>query len=505
MAYAQEANAQEDAAAPSGKPSWLITPSVSGSLTLTDNARPGQGQKQSDFITSVTPAVRIDGKGGRVSGNLNFSWQQNFYANESRYNNDQTSLSATGKAELIEQWLFMDASANIAQNANSVFATQTVGNELVNNNRGTTTSYQWSPYVQGYLWGSLNYELRYRNTQTTADTGVYSTGSGVDSQAWNGRLSGATPFSLLGWSLTAEDQRTTFSARDTKSSRVLGTLEYRFDPQLKFNVSAGQESDNYSNFNTQNRTVSGYGLDWAPTERTKLKLAKEKRSFGNGHTIDFSHRTALTAWKFTDTRSVVIPAQQFTTAAISTAYDLLFLQLASSIPDPVARAQAVSMLLQSAGIPANSLIYGNIMTSQPFIQRSQQASVSLTGANNTVTFSVQRSSNEQIGTGISTLDDFALSQNIRQSGFSGSWAHKLSPDSNLTLNALTSRSRGDTSTLDSRLRSLSLLYTTRLGSKTTASLGLRQNNYDNASYTNTSYTTGDYTEHAITGTVSASF
>mgnify|MGYP001146268216 CR=1 FL=1 len=495
------AHAQEDTAAPSGKPSWLITPSVSGSLTLTDNARPGQqGQKQSDFITSVTPAVRIDGKGGRVSGNLNFSWQQNFYANESQYNNDQTNLSATGKAELVEQWLFMDANASIAQHANSVFATQSVGNELVNNNRGTTTSYQWSPYIQGYLWGNVGYELRYRNTQTTADTGVYASGSGVDSEAWSGRLSGGTPLALLGWSLTAEDQSVKYAFRDTKSTRVLGALEYRFDPQLKFNVSAGQESDNYSSFNVQNRTVSGYGLDWAPTERTLLKLAKEKRGFGNGHTIDFSHRTALTAWKFTDTRSVVVPGQQFTTAPISTAYDLLFLQLASSIPDPVARAQAVTLLLQLSGIPANSLIFGNIATSQPFIQRSQQASVSLTGANNTVTFSVQKSSSERIGTGVSTLDDFALSQNIRQTGFSGSWAHKLTPESNLTLNALTSRSQGDTSTLDSQLRSLSLLYTTKLGPKTTASLGVRQNNFDNAGNT-----TGDYTEHAITGTVSASF
>ena len=293
------AHAQEDTAAPSGKPSWLITPSVSGSLTMTDNARPGQGQKQSDFITSVTPAVRIDGKGGRVSGNLNFSWQQNFYANESQYNNDQTNLSATGKAELVEQLLFMDANASIAQHANSVFATQSVGNELVNNNRGTTTSYQWSPYIQGYLWGNVGYELRYRNTQTTSDTGVYATGSGVDSQAWSGRLSGRTPLALLGWSLTAEDQSVKYAFRDTKSTRVLGALEYRFDPQLKFNVSAGQESDNYSSFDLQNRTVSGYGLDWAPTERTLLKLAKEKRGFGNGHTIDFSHRTSRTSsWSF---------------------------------------------------------------------------------------------------------------------------------------------------------------------------------------------------------------
>lgn len=497
----QSVHAQEERGAGAVKPSWLITPSVAGSLTLTDNARPGQGQKQGDVITSVTPAIRIDGKGGRVSGNLNFSWQQNFYANESRYNNDRMSLAATGKAELVEQWLFMDASANIAQNPNSVFATQTVGNELVNNNQGTTTSYQWSPYIQGYLGGNVGYELRYRNSQTSGDTGVYSTGSGVDSQTWSGRLSGGTPLALLGWSFNAEDQRTEFSAREFQSSRMLGTLEYRFDPQLKFNVSAGRESDNYSNFDLQSRTVSGYGLDWAPTERTLLKLAREQRSFGNGHNFSFEHRTALTAWKLLDSKSAVVPAQQFANAAVSTAYDLLFLQLASNYPNPVERDQVVTALLQAAGIPANSLIYGNIATSQPFIQRRQQASVSLIGANNTVTFSAQRSSNTRIGSGTGLpQDDFLNSQNIRQSGFSGSWAHKLSPHSSLTLNALTSRSQGDLATQDTRLRSLSLLYTTKLGARTTATLGVRQNNFDNSAAATT-----DYTENAITGTLSASF
>jgi uncharacterized protein (PEP-CTERM system associated) len=500
----QSVHAQEERGAGAAKPSWLITPSVAGSLTLTDNARPGQGQKQGDVITSVTPAIRVDGKGGRVSGNLDFSWQQNFYANESRYNNDRMSLAATGKAELVEQWLFMDASANIAQTPKSVFGTQTVGNELVNANSVQTTSYQWSPYIQGYLAGNVAYELRYRNTQTSADSGVYATGSGVDTQAWSGRLSGGTPLALLGWSLNAEEQRSEFSAREFQSSRQLGTLEYRFDPQLKFNVSVGRESDNYSNFDLRSRTVSGVGLDWAPTERTKLVLKKERRSFGDGHLFSFEHRTALTAWKLLDSKSAIVPAQQFTNAPLATAYDLLYARLGNDPvlrDDPVARALATSQMLVDLGIPANSLIYGNIATSQPFIQRQQQASVSLIGANNTVTFSAQRSSNTRIGSGTGLPpDDFLNSQNIRQSGFSGSWAHKLSPHSSLTLNALTSRSQGELATQDTRLRSLSLLYTTKLGARTTASLGVRQNNLDNSAAA-----TSDYTENAITGTLSASF
>ncbi|MDP2171335.1 MAG: TIGR03016 family PEP-CTERM system-associated outer membrane protein [Rhodocyclaceae bacterium] len=501
------ARAQAEASAETGpvatqKPSWLITPSVSVGATMTDNARPGQGEKKGDLITNLAPAIRIDGKGGRVSGNLHFSWQQNIYANESAFNNDQKSLNATGKAELVEQWLFLDANANIAQQATSVFGTQSVGNELINNNRGQTTSYQWSPYIQGRFVGSADYELRYRNMQTSADAGVYATGSGVDTQAWSGRLSGATPLALLGWSLSAEDQRTKFAVRDTKSSRVLGTLEYRFDPQLKFNVSAGREADNYSSLDLQNRTTSGYGADWAPTERTKLTVKKDKRGFGDGHTIDFSHATALTAWKLLDSRSVVVPGQQQVASQLSPYYDLFNARVA--LFPPSERAAQASQLLQdfqAQGI-SSAQIFGNIQSTQPFIQRMQQASVSLIGANNTVTFSAQRSSNQRLGTGTGLIDqDFLNTANIRQSGLSGSWAHKLTPYSSLTLNALTSRSQGDLATQDSRLRSLSLLYTTRLGARTTAAVGLRQNSFENSGAGFGS----SYDEHAITGSLSASF
>lgn len=494
--------AQEDTVAVPGKPSWLITPSVTAGLTLTDNVRPGQGQKQGDFITSVTPAIRIDGKGGRVSGNLAFSWQQSIYANESAFNNDQKTLVASGKAELVEQWLFLDASGNIAQRPTSVFGTQSVGNELVNSNRSETTSYQWSPYIQGRLGGSADYELRYRNSRTSADSGVFSAASGVDAQTWSGRLSGATPLTLLGWSVNAENQLVQFgSNRDTKSSRLFGTLEYRIDPQVKLFLSAGRESDNYSSLDLQNRSTSGYGVDWAPTERTLLSIKKDRRGFGDGHNFEFTHRTALTAWKLSDSRSVTLPAQQLTTAPVSTAFDL-FYQLVSptDFPDPTERAQEVLRILQLLDIPADSPVFGNVLSSQPFIQRRQLASVAFTGVNNSVTLAAQRNQSERIGTGVGLVgQDFLNTANIRQSGLSGSWAHKLSPHSTLTLNALTSRSKGDTATLDSRLRSMSLLFTTKLGARTTASLGLRQNNFDGSG------ATADYTEHAITGSLSASF
>ena len=391
VALVTMAHAQEDPTAISGKPSWYITPSITGMMTMTDNVNPGgSGEKQSDFITSVAPAIRIDGKGGRVSGSMFFSWQQNFYADESSYNDDQKFLNATGKAELVEKWLFLDASANISQQSESIFGTQSVGNELVNDNLTETTSYQWSPYIQGVLGGGAEYELRYSNAHTSSTTGLYSSGSGVDNQLWSGRLAGATRFAPLGWTLSAVDQRNEGDQqRDILDTSLTGTLEYQIDPQVKVSLITGWESENYSSIDKEDSTFNGYGINWAPTERTSVSIRNEKRRYGDVFTFDFSHRTALTAWKYTESQNVVLPGEQYyNTSPLTTAYDMFYLQLASQYPRPGRASTGYQRVAAVVGDTREQSDHGNIMNAQPYLQHQRQASVSLIGANNTVTFSV---------------------------------------------------------------------------------------------------------------------
>ncbi|MDX9994821.1 MAG: TIGR03016 family PEP-CTERM system-associated outer membrane protein [Rhodocyclaceae bacterium] len=499
LALPAMAAAQEEAAAISVKPAWTIKPNVALDVTYTDNVNPaGGGTKQSDFITRVAPGITVDGKSARASGRLDFKWQESFYADNSRYDNQQTSLAATGKLELVENWMFIDASGNIAQRPISAFGTQGIANELVNTNRTETSTYRFSPYIQGHMGGYADYELRYSNTETSANAGVYAANGGTTTEAWSLRLSGDTRLAALGWSLNAERQNVAFGVRDTRTSRFYGTLEYRIDPQIKLLVNAGRESDNFNLAQNQSRSTSGYGIDWAPTERTLLALRQDQRSYGDSYSINVTHRSALSAWRFTDSRSVSLPSQQMTQAPLSSAYELLNQQLTSQYPDPAERAARTLEQLALLGIQADALVYGNLMSLQAFEQRRQEASVSLTGANNTVTFTLQRSASSRIGNAAGLVDDFTASSNIRQSGFSGNWAHKLSPHTALTFNALNSRSRGDAATQETRLRSYSLSLSTKLGVHTSATAGLRQTSFDNTGGTS-------YDEQAVTGSLVVSF
>ena len=483
----------ESQAAGSARPNWLITPSVSVEGTYTDNVNLSPNKK-ADFITRLNPGITLDGKSGRASASLNYQWQYYAYANNSSGGGNQRSLAAKGQLELVDQWLFLDASHNISQQSVSAFGTQNAGNGLNNSNRTETAGYSISPYIQGRLANVVDYQLRYSGTHTRSDSGALS-GTAATTRAWNGRLSGATPLALLGWSFNVNRQEThNTNGLDSSSDQAFGTLTYQIDPQIRLSASAGRESDNFTSTTLQKRTTTGLGLDWAPTERTNLSLKKDRNAAGNGRSIDFTHRTALSAWKYSDSRSVVIPTPQMTAARIGTAYELAY-QLFQSEPNPVARAAKANSFLGS--IPADTPIFGSLLTSQAYIQSRQQASVALMGANNTVIFAIDRSDNERIGTGIGLAGDFKDNSDIRQSGFNASWAHKLTPHAALTLNAGTSRSTGS-SGLETSNRIWSLLFTTQLGAKTSASLGLRQNHF--------SSTAGNgYDEQALTGAMQLRF
>ncbi len=485
----------------SGIPAWRIVPSISTDLTYTDNVRLVSSGKQSDLVTRLGPGIRVEGRGGHVTGSFDFRWQQYAYLNDSQRNNQQKLLNANGKLELIDQWLFIDGRGSISQQPISVFGTQNVNNDLANANRTETSTYQWSPYIQGRLWSAVDYTLRYTGSRTKSAQGELSAGSGNNSRAWSGRLAGDTTLSSLSWSIDLQRQQQDRStARNTESKRIAGSLQYRIDPQVRLNATLGRESDNFGSTQSQSRMVPGFGVEWAPTERTNITLNKEKRSFGDSYKADFKHRTALTAWHLSQSKNINTPSDQLLNTGLNSAFDLLNLQLASTIPDPMTRAQQANLLLQQSGISPNAQAFGTLVTSRIYISRRREASFILTGATNIVTLSANRSDNQSLGTGGVIADDFSLSPDIQQTGFTASWAHKLTPDTAITLNGLRSRNTGSTANLETRLNSLSLLLTTKLGVQTSATVGLRRT-HSSAD----SATANSYDEQALTGSLLVTF
>ncbi|MFT3960029.1 TIGR03016 family PEP-CTERM system-associated outer membrane protein [Propionivibrio sp.] len=479
---------------------WQITPSITVNETATDNVGLIDKNRESDWITDIAPGININGRGDRLKLSFDYRLHGLYYANDSSRNNIQNSLNALGSLEVLENLFFIDANATISQQNLSAFGGSTNTSVNINDSGNTTETrtYRISPYFKGILGSSTEYLLRYDLGKTSSDEGnAFST----QTRQLTGRLAGTAGFSWLGWSLDANRQKNDFDqGRDTTSNLVRGMLTYRYSPQLRVSLIGGRESNDYVSVDEKSHTIKGGGFEWAPTERTLLSAFREDRFFGNSDNISFTHRTARTAWKYIQTKDTQTSNDRIS-GTVGTYFSLLDSMFSSAIPDPVARAAFVNAMLLSSGLSPNAALQGGFLTTGVTLQERKELSLALLGARNTVTFAATRSETQDVsngtGSGWFLGTDFSTLNNVKQTGASVNWSHKLSGLSSLSGSVSRLQSKG---TGDSPLKTDETMYTvnfvTQLGPKTNAGLSARRIEVDG---------TTNYTENALTGTFSHRF
>jgi uncharacterized protein (PEP-CTERM system associated) len=478
---------------------WRIIPSISIAETLTDNVRLApDSQKDSDVITQISPGVQVEGTTGRLRLNFNYRATGLLYAKNSDSNDIQNYFDGSGTFEAVRNWLFVDARASVTQQSFSAFGSQgSIAPENINSNRAETLAYQISPYVRGRFTPNIDYNLRYTLTGTKVQ------GNNVgDSQVedWLGTITGPPIARGLEWSGTAQYTIAhPGEGRDVSSQRAFGSLGYRFGPQIRTSLRAGWESNDYASTNNDSGVYYGAELQWVPTDRTQIHALTEHRPFTNTHTFTFQHRTRLTSWQLSDSKSVTTGPAQLALARLGTAFDLLFNVLATSIPDPVARTAEVNRQLQQSGIPRDLQLATTFVTSRVIVQRARQASVAILGVRNTVTLGASLVESRSIDTGAPFVDDFSTTSEIEQKSFIASWAHQLSAITTANLIGTYVRSTGASgSGPETTEKSARFLLNHQFSPKTTGSVGLRYIRFDSS-------TAEDFREKAVTASVLVTF
>lgn len=490
---------------------WQIEPRVSVKATATDNVDLN-ARGQSDFVTDVTPGIRIDGIGGRVRLNLDYSLHAYFYANSSPRHKLDNVLSALGNVELVENWLFLEGSGQIAQQSLSAFgaASSTSGSSSVNANSVETSTYRLSPYIRGSFGSVADYQLRYNWSTTRSRNNNDSDESlgnlGSDTKELVGRLYGTTGLAVLGWSLDASSTEYEFgTGRTSEAQRLRGVLSWQIDPQFKVSVSAGREANDYLSDDKESFTTKGVGFEWAPTERTKLAVNREDRFFGPSNSFTFTHRTAGTAWKYVQTKDATASPNQQGGVGLGTNYDLYF-SLFSSDPafaalNPAAKTAFINAFLNGIGLSPTAQLQGGFLTSGVTLFERRELSFALLGARNTITFAATQSESSALtqgaGTGLLVGTDFENFNKVKQRGASVNWSHQLTPLSTFTGSYALLKSTGSGATsLETEQTTLNLNVVTHIGPKTIAGIGARRIVVDG---------TTDYTENAVTATLSHRF
>lgn len=268
---------------------WDVQPSVSGSLTLSDNGRQSASSGSGTTALTVTPTVTVKSLGhGPVQGSASYRLESRTrFGGQAERSDLNQSLSARGKVDVVDNLFYVDGSLSHSQVLASLLDAQTDRN--VNfGNRVNSTAYTLSPTLERRFGSAMKGTLRYTLANSTyggANRNTSSSGTlyaGLNKSADSGRL---------GWGVD-------FQRREANNSRYADSVFERYGINLTYPASrtlrllatGGNESNTFaSTTKTGGRYVTA-GFDWAPNQRTKVALQGGKRFFGNTYDLDVSYK-----------------------------------------------------------------------------------------------------------------------------------------------------------------------------------------------------------------------
>lgn len=477
---------------------WRLTPRLSVTETYTDNVTLAQpGAARSDWVTNVSPGLRIEGTGPRLRGFLDYRIQSLFYANDSRLNSRRNALDSRVTVEVLENWFFVDARASISQQNRTAFAAVASDVAIASGNRVETTVFQLSPYLRGRISDIATYQLRFNATEGSS-RGAASSSTGITE--WRASMRSASPSAKIGWTLDGTALTiNNDTAGKSQSARARGSLIYQYEPQLHFSFYEGIETTNFAGSNRQTTHTPGLGVAWTPTSRTEVAAIREKRFFGQGQTVLLRHRTPSMAFQYSDNKELAAVPNLIAASGPGSLFAMISDLLAASIPDLELRTQAVNSRLERSALPADSSVATGFQTNRAFLRQNRQASAALLGATNTITLIWSRQDQQAVGVASGPPDSFASNPSIRQQTLRAAWTHRVSAVSSVTLVGSRLHAEGLTGVAaESTQNTVSLLLSSQIEPKTIASVGGRHGTFE-------STVAGNHRENAVLGTIATRF
>ena len=498
---------------------FKFVPNVTVSETYTDNVGlNSRGQERSDFVTTVAPGFTVTRDSARLQLRAAYSLQALFYLNNSSGTTLSNLLDASAHGTLIQDLLFFDARAAVAQQNTSAFGPQAASNINVTDNRVETRSYSISPYLEQRFGNAAVGQLRYAH-EALSSGDVNGNNNSVNGRA-NGNiglgnsstdrlvatLASGPAFRTFNWGTLASTQQTRYSdSENVSQSTVSANIGYLVGPYLRATAAGGYEKDTYvTNGAKPQGAFYNAGFIWTPSSRTNVTATAGHRFFGPTYALAISHRARLAVFNLAYNEDITSSqAQALQSQRISTSGSLNQLLLAT-VPDPIVRQRLVDNLIQSQNLPSEIATVSNALTNRYFLQKNLQASLAATGVRNTVIGSLFMTRREPQSNGPTTLlfsrgQANAFDDNSRSMGASGVWSYKLSPRTLTNANLSYTRTRSLTTDVTTNYKALRLGVTSAFQPKLNGSLELRHTQQDS------DLTGSDVRENAITASMRMQF
>jgi uncharacterized protein (PEP-CTERM system associated) len=468
---AVEAQAAPDAGGDTARP-FAVSTSFTVNETLTNNANLTATDHRSDLISQVSPGVQLRSAAGWAQGFLNYSLIGVNYARSTAPDSIQQSLETAVRTQMLDHHLFVDANASISRQNISALGTQTPDSALHTSNQTQVESLTATPYLAGTFAGNVAYRLGgdYSITHSASNQIGNSTNSGGSAH-----LGTAQTTARIGWGLDASDERSDYSlGRATTTRAAVGSLVFSPDGEVQLTLRGGREGTDVQSLDMKYDTTYGGTLRWAPSDRTTLVLQDDKRYFGDAYTVSFQHRSARTVWAFSDSRQVINNESAASQGQLMTAFDLIYMQLASRYPDPIARANQTLIELQALGLNPLVVVPSGFLTNAVSVQRNLAFSVGYLGLRTSLLLSAQQTDTSRLDLLSTAVDSLSDGSSIRVRSVALTASHQLTPLTTANLSISDSRTLDRDSGVQVELRTLTLNWITQLGLRSHLSLGARR-------------------------------
>ena len=450
----------------------MLQPRASITENFSNNVELSRTQPRWDAVTRMAAGVSFQSNIGRLRGSLDYELTGILYARNSELNTHQNALRANLGADLIENRARLDVQAGIVQSARSAFGVQPGTSGLPSSNLTEYRSLSITPSFVGPLGPAVRYKagLAY----SLSDAGGTTAGDSTGNRAFV-QLSPSSP-GVVGWSVDMSSAHSSFEAgREKVNNRLNGTLSRQIDAlDLQLNVSAGVEMTDISTLERARHQNWGLGASWTPSPRTKLMAQIDQRFFGNSHTLSLEHRTALSTWSFSDTRSLSSSGNGTATGGQGATFDLFFAQFAAIEPDRAKRTDLVNSFLKANGLSAGAGSSSGFLRSNVTVVRAQNASIAYRGLRGAAVLTYRRSVNVPVGGVLLPGDDFINTTSIVTDTASMSLSHRLTPTSSANLILRYDQSRGDQPQQQSSQRGFNLQYLASLTERSNLTVGARR-------------------------------
>lgn len=468
---------------------WRLTPSVGAAATFSDNAKQSSTNPEDAMILSVTPGFSLRSVGSRrVQASLQYGLIATSRFGDSESNDLDHSLNATGKAEIIEDFLFIDGSARVSQELISLLGSP-AESEINSSNRATVSSYSLSPYIKKRFGTFADMQARYTATGAIFENDVAAQSS---TNGLSVDLDSGTRFNDFSWGLS-------YSIREAQNAKIADStferakvyLGYQVTRKFRLVGAVGQDWNDYlSTTETSGQSYSA-GFGWAPTRRTNLTASMGERFFGKTVSVTGNHRTRSTNWTVRYAEDVSDVTER--TVNFNDIQSVLF--TCTDISQLPANP-TVADVETTPGCTILAYKYGTSLQNGVYISKSLNAGVTWITGKSTLSLNVSDFARDFQA--VSMAED-------RVRSVSGAWRYRMSPDTSMNSGVTLARTSisaalaGTTVAREDDQYSVFFGLDRRFAEDLSGALTFRHTQRDS------SVGTADYEENRLTATVKMSF